>query len=98
MPEYVDTPIGKLKVVEERGLKLALVGKRKCLKCGSELIGEKIGIGWTKVFVAECYNYCCIPCCPHSNENPCPKERNEGLGFNPFSKPVVISRLDPANN
>jgi len=98
MAEYVDSAIGRLEVVEENSLKLAVVGKRKCLKCGSDLLGEKVGIGWTKVFVAECYDYCCNPCCPHSKENPCPKEKNEGVSHNPFAKPIVISEINPADN
>ena len=90
MASYVDTPIGRLQVVQHGNLKLAIVGKRKCLKCGSLVLREEIGVGWTKVFVHECYNFCCNPCCPHSAENPCPKEINEGRTSNPLAWPIII--------
>jgi hypothetical protein len=72
MPQYVDSAIGRLDVVEENGVRVAVVGKRKCLKCGTPLLAEKIPLRWTKVFVEECYSYCCNPCCPRSAGDSCP--------------------------
>lgn len=98
MPEHVDSPIGPLEVVEEDSIRLVVVGSRRCRKCGAPLPREKIGVGWVKVFVRECYNYCCSPCCPHSDEDPCPKERNEEIIHKPFYKPIVTSEVDAEQN
>jgi len=72
MCEHVDSAIGPLEVVLEDGVKLAIVGKRKCRKCGVPLLMEKVAARWAKVFVKECYDYCCKPCCPRSGGISCP--------------------------
>ena len=72
MSERVESAIGPLEVVEEDGVRLAVVGKRKCLRCGAPLRMEKVALRWAKVFVEECYNYCCNPCCPRFGGRSCP--------------------------
>jgi hypothetical protein len=72
MSEQVHSAIGPLEVVEEDGVKLAIVGKRTCKRCGAPLLMERVAARWAKVFVLECYNYCCKPCCPRSGGASCP--------------------------
>jgi hypothetical protein len=72
MPDHVQSAIGPLEILEEDGVKLAIVGKRKCTRCGAPLLMEKVAARWAKVFVEECYNYCCKPCCPRSGGTSCP--------------------------
>ncbi len=72
MSEYVNSAIGPFEVVQEDGIKVAVVGKRKCVRCGLPLLMEKVAVRWVRVFVKECYAYCCNPCCPRSGGNSCP--------------------------
>jgi hypothetical protein len=72
MPEKVDSAIGPLEVVVEDGVKLVVVGNRKCIRCGAPLLMERVAARWARVFVRECYNYCCKPCCPRSEGSSCP--------------------------
>lgn len=78
----VHTPAGTFDIVRTPAHHpAAKLGRRHCLGCGMQIVTDDdglLGLAWTKVFVRECYEYCCS-CCPHSYVNPCPKEVNEHL-------------------
>lgn len=74
-PATVRTPIGEYPVEMEGYNLIVKTPPRECQGCRMPL-GSDLGFAWTKVFVKECYLYCCA-CCPHADKSPCPKEQNE---------------------